>query len=188
MTRSLYRPDVDGLRAIAVCSVLLFHMGLGAEGGYVGVDVFFVISGYLITGLIRKELDGGSFSLRNFWVRRIRRIVPAVSLTVLVTLLAGLLLMLPIDLRTLARSAVAQQAMLANVYFFGNTSYFEGPSDLKPLLHTWSLAVEEQFYLGFPILLMLLSRKVSARVTLASLMVLAVLSLVAAEVMMVKSP
>ncbi len=152
-----YRADVDGLRAIAVLGVVAFHAGLLTPGGYVGVDIFFVISGYLITGLIQKAQQQNRFSLVDFWIRRIRRIVPAASVMVLVTLCLGLLL-LPIDSVELAESAIFQQLMIANVYFFRDSGYFDGPSDLKPLLHTWSLAVEEQFYLGYPFLLVLLHR------------------------------
>ncbi|MCX7424549.1 MAG: acyltransferase family protein [Planctomycetia bacterium] len=153
-----YRPDIDGLRAIAVLLVLFFHANFGFSGGYVGVDVFFVISGFLITGLILKEQRSGTFSLAGFWERRIRRILPAVICLVAVTLVVGILLLLPYDLEKLAESTVAQQLMLANVYFWRNTRYFDGAAELKPLLHMWSLAVEEQFYLGFPFLLLACKR------------------------------
>jgi peptidoglycan/LPS O-acetylase OafA/YrhL len=153
-----YRPDVDGLRAVAVLLVVLFHAGLGCPGGFVGVDVFFVISGYLITGLILRQQRAGTFRLADFWGRRIRRIVPAACVVVFCTLLAGSLLLFPIDIDELAWSAMAQQLMLSNVFFWRYTAYFAGPADLKPLLHTWSLAVEEQFYLAYPFLLVLLGR------------------------------
>jgi peptidoglycan/LPS O-acetylase OafA/YrhL len=148
-----YRPDIDGLRAVAVSLVLLFHAGLGFSGGFIGVDVFFVISGFLITQLIRRELDRGTFALGTFWARRIGRIVPAATAMVVVVLGCGTMLLLPNDSVDLGRSAVAQQAMVANVYFWRTTGYFDGPADMKPLLHTWSLAVEEQFYLVYPLLL-----------------------------------
>jgi peptidoglycan/LPS O-acetylase OafA/YrhL len=153
-----YRPDVDGLRAVAVTMVLLFHAGLGFPGGFVGVDVFFVISGYLITRLIVKELDAGAFRLSSFWARRIGRIIPASTAMVIAVLAAGYFLLLPQDYVDLGASAMAQQALVANVYFWRTTGYFAGPSDMKPLLHMWSLAVEEQFYLVYPMALAALHR------------------------------
>jgi peptidoglycan/LPS O-acetylase OafA/YrhL len=158
MTTFKYRPDVDGLRAVAVGLVLLFHGGLGFTGGYIGVDVFFVISGFLITGLILRQQEAGKFSLANFWLRRIRRIIPAAAAMAILTLLAGFFLLLPHDFALLAESSVAHQFMLANVFFMFNTGYFAGDADTMPLLHTWSLAVEEQFYVFFPFVLLLLNR------------------------------
>ena len=175
-----YRPDVDGLRAVAVTLVLLFHAGLGFRGGFVGVDVFFVISGFLITGLILKEQDAETFSLKNFWLRRIRRIIPAATAVVVVVLATGFLLLLPRDYEDLANATVAQQFMLSNFYFWQNTGYFDGPAELKPLLHTWSLAVEEQFYIGYPFLLLVL-RRFGRRITFWSLLVLLVGSLALSE-------
>ena len=172
-----YRPDVDGLRAVAVTLVLLFHAGLGFSGGFIGVDVFFVISGFLITGLILKEQESGKFSLANFWVRRIRRIIPAATVVVVAVLVAGFFILLPRDYEDLGKSAIAQQLMLSNVYFWRNTGYFDGPADLKALLHTWSLAVEEQFYLGYPFLMMLLHR-FGRKVTVGALTFLGVGSLI----------
>jgi peptidoglycan/LPS O-acetylase OafA/YrhL len=153
-----YRPEIDGLRAIAVLAVVFYHVGLGFPGGYVGVDVFFVISGYLITSLILRDLREGKFSMGDFWERRIRRILPALAACVLSVLIAGYFLLLPADLEALGASAVAQGLLIANIYFWRNTNYFGGDNEEKPLLHTWSLAVEEQFYLVFPILLVLLFR------------------------------
>lgn len=158
MSKLAYRPDIDGLRAVAVLLVIFFHAGLGFPGGFVGVDVFFVISGYLITSVIRKEQDCGEFSLIHFWTRRIRRLVPASLVMVLVTFAVGTLILFPRDLDELAKSAISQQLLISNIYFSRHTGYFDGPSDLKPLLHTWSLSVEEQFYLIFPILLVLIHR------------------------------
>ncbi len=177
MTDFKYRPDVDGLRAVAVILVLLFHAGLGFSGGFIGVDVFFVISGFLITGLILKEQESGKFSLANFWVRRIRRIIPAATVVVVAVLVAGFFILLPADYQDLGKSTIAQQLMLSNVYFWRNTGYFDGPADLKPLLHTWSLAVEEQFYLGYPFLMMFLHR-FGRKVTFVTLALLGVGSLI----------
>lgn len=172
-----YRPDVDGLRALAVVLVLLFHAELGFTGGYVGVDVFFVISGFLITGMILKEQRTGSFQFKTFWLRRIRRILPASMAMVVAVLFAGGFLLLPKDYERLAEATVAQQLMFANIHFFKNTGYFDGPSEMMPLLHTWSLAVEEQFYLLYPCLLVAIGR-LQQRLKLATLLTIFVLSFV----------
>ena len=148
-----YRPEIDGLRAVAVMAVLLFHAGMGLTGGYIGVDVFFVISGYLITSLILKDLDAGKFTFANFWERRIRRIMPAFFAAVLGTMLLGWVFMLTTDYADLGRSAAMQAICAANIHFWLHLGYFAGAAELKPLLHTWSLAVEEQFYMVVPLLL-----------------------------------
>ena len=152
-SQSNYRPDIDGLRAIAVLAVVFGHAKLGFSGGYVGVDVFFVISGYLITQLIVRDLEAGAFSLAKFWERRIRRIMPAMVVMVVLTWLAGWLWLLPEDFILLGRSVLAQAAMVSNYYFYTVSGYFAPVSAEAPLLHTWSLAVEEQFYVLFPVLL-----------------------------------
>jgi len=154
-----YRPDIDGLRALAVLPVLLFHAKFGFSGGFVGVDIFFVISGYLISTIILKELSEGTFSLIAFWERRIRRILPTLTAVVFATLVVGWLLYLPEEFQSVGKSVVAQATLLSNVFFLRHTGYFTAGDDLKPLLHTWSLAVEEQFYLFFPLLLVLLTRR-----------------------------
>jgi len=148
-----YRADIDGLRAIAVLAVLAFHADIGLPGGYVGVDVFFVISGFLITGLILKDLEAERFSLLRFWERRIRRILPALALVLLFCLVAGAFFLLPLDYAELGRSAIAQALLSANFYFWRESGYFAQAAEMRPLLHTWSLAVEEQFYLLFPLFL-----------------------------------
>jgi peptidoglycan/LPS O-acetylase OafA/YrhL len=175
-----YRPDVDGLRAVAIALVLLYHGGLGFSGGYIGVDVFFVISGFLITGLILKDQQMGSFRLSDFWARRIRRILPASTVMVVSTFVVGAFLLLPADYLSLGKSTIAQQLMLANVYFRRNTGYFDGAAEVMPLLHTWSLAVEEQFYLVYPFFLALLGRA-PKNVRVGVLMCLLGLSLLVSE-------
>jgi peptidoglycan/LPS O-acetylase OafA/YrhL len=161
-----YRPEIDGLRALAVLPVLLFHAGLGMRGGFMGVDIFFVISGYLITTLIARDLQLGCFKMRDFWERRIRRILPAAAVMVIATLIAGAIILLPQSFENLGQSALAQSLMVSNFYFWQQDGYFAAPSDYEALLHTWSLAVEEQFYLILPALLVFLNRKFPARITL----------------------
>jgi len=157
-SHSKYQAFVDGLRAIAVLAVIFYHAGLGFGGGYVGVDVFFVISGYLITGLILNDLDAGQFHILEFWERRVRRILPALAVVALACFVAAWFLFFPQDFREFGRSMLAQALLVSNIYFYLDASYFAQGVELKPLLHTWSLAVEEQFYLFFPFLLMALSR------------------------------
>ncbi|HEX6960944.1 MAG TPA: acyltransferase family protein [Lacipirellula sp.] len=156
--RLAYRPEIDGLRALAVLAVLFFHANLACPGGYVGVDVFFVISGYLITSLIFKDLHSGSFTLAGFYERRARRIVPALAVVVLATLIAGWFILMPADYAALGKSALWQSFGAANFHFWLETGYFAAASEEQPLLHTWSLAVEEQFYFFIPVLLVGLYR------------------------------
>lgn len=150
-----YRPDIDGLRAVAVLGVLFFHAGLGFPGGYIGVDVFFVISGFLITSLLMKDLRAGTFSILDFWERRIRRIVPALVVVVLVVVTAGWFILLPSDYETLGKQILSLIACASNVKFWMESGYFDTAAEEKPLLHTWSLSVEEQFYLVIPLILAL---------------------------------
>ena len=180
-----YRPDIDGLRAIAVIAVILYHAGLPVTGGYVGVDVFFVISGYLITTITASDLDRGSFSLLAFWERRLRRIWPAALFTTSSVLGIGYWLLAPADYVTTAEDALAQLLMAANVHFWLNLDqgYFSESAELRPLLHMWSLAVEEQFYILFPILLVALA-KWPARHKVGVCLVLAGASFAASVVML----
>ena len=157
-----HRTDIDGLRALAVLPVVFYHAKFGCPGGFIGVDIFFVISGYLICSLILKEQAKGVFSLVNFWERRIRRIFPALALVVFATILGGWLLFSSEDFNQLGISVVSQALLLSNVHFYHLSltagGYFAPVSETRPLVHTWSLAVEEQFYLFFPLLLIFLSR------------------------------
>lgn len=149
-----YRTDIDGLRALAVVPVVLFHLDIvGFSGGYVGVDIFFVISGYLITGLIAADIRHGRFTIANFYERRIRRIFPALFFMLACVLVAGLLLFMPQDVRSLNTSVAATALFVSNIHLWLNSGYFAKAAELQPLLHTWSLAVEEQFYIVFPIFL-----------------------------------
>jgi peptidoglycan/LPS O-acetylase OafA/YrhL len=154
-----YRPDIDGLRAVAVVLVVLFHAFPEAmPGGFVGVDIFFVISGFLITGIVARELSSGRFSLLTFYSRRIRRIFPALIVVLCVTLVLGWLWMLPAAYAQLSSDVFASAAFLANIALLLQSGYFDIESARKPLLHLWSLGIEEQFYLFWPLLLMLVAR------------------------------
>ena len=139
--------------------VILFHANLGCPGGFVGVDIFFVISGFLISSLILKEIKSDAFSLVKFWERRVRRILPALCVVVLTTLVAGWFLYLPEDFALLGKSSVAQSMLLSNVFFWRHSGYFAAGVDTMPLLHTWSLAVEEQFYVLFPVFLIFIAAR-----------------------------
>jgi peptidoglycan/LPS O-acetylase OafA/YrhL len=151
-----HRSDIDGLRAVAVLSVLLFHAKLAScSGGFVGVDVFFVISGFLITSIILSEMRSGSYSILDFYERRVRRIIPMLVTIIAVTAAIGCWLFLPQDLRHLGEGAASAALFSSNIFFCLTTGYFEHAAALNPLLHTWSLAVEEQFYLLFPLILFL---------------------------------
>lgn len=154
-----YRADIDGLRAVAIVPVVFYHAGIAPfGGGFVGVDVFFVISGYLITSFILGQMDGGKFSLRNFYLRRIRRIFPALFVILTFSAVVGWLLLTPHDYSRLGASIFATVFFSSNVLFWLRSGYFDIPLEQQPLLHTWSLGVEEQFYIVFPILLILLYR------------------------------
>ena len=155
-----YRKEVDGLRAVAVIPVIFFHAGFsGFSGGFIGVDVFFVISGYLITSIIIHDFQKQKFSIINFYERRARRILPALSFMLLFTTLAAYLLMPAYLLKLYSQSLVSVASFLSNVYFYLTSGYFSTAAEEKPLLHTWSLAVEEQYYLFYPLLLMVLWKK-----------------------------
>lgn len=163
-----YRADIDGLRAVAVLSVLFYHLDLGPfAGGFVGVDVFFVISGFLITAIVQREVDAGSFTYSGFYQRRIRRLFPALFVVLAATFVAGAFILLPSDLSLLGGTTVATIFYLSNIFLWRHSGYFDGPAELNPLLHTWSLAVEEQFYIVFPTVLVLLARHLRARLAAA---------------------
>lgn len=155
-----YRPDIDGLRAVAVLSVLLFHAFPQAlPGGFVGVDIFFVISGYLISSILVKETQQNRFSVLQFYVRRARRIFPALLVVLLSTLVLGWLCLFPGEWRALGKHVAAGAAFISNLALWQESGYFDSSSDLKPLLHLWSLAVEEQFYLLWPLAIFLVGSR-----------------------------
>lgn len=154
-----YRPDIDGLRAIAVVPVVLFHAGFtGWSGGFVGVDVFFVISGFLISSVILADHSEDRFSLARFWERRARRILPALATVVLATAALSWIFLTPSQLHDFGQSVSAVATFSSNIHFRLEAGYFDTVAELKPLLHTWSLAVEEQFYIVFPLILLGLLR------------------------------
>ncbi|MEI7613002.1 MAG: acyltransferase family protein [Betaproteobacteria bacterium] len=174
-----YRREIDGLRALAVIPVIFFHAGFQAfSGGYVGVDVFFVISGYLITSIILAEKEAGTFTLVGFYERRVRRILPALFFVMLVCLPLAWMWLLPNEMRRFSASLVAVSTFSSNVLFYLTSGYFDG--EIKPLLHTWSLAVEEQYYVLFPIFIML-AWSLGKRWMIALLSATALVSLAAAQ-------
>ena len=176
-----YRREVDGLRAVAVTTVILFHAGIaGFSGGFLGVDVFFVISGFLISSILMHEMEGDRFSLVRFYERRARRILPALFVMMALVTVAATAILLPDDLMRFGRSLVAVPLFVSNLLFRRESGYFAPVNELKPLLHTWSLAVEEQFYLLFPLLLLLLRRRTRG-VVLAFFGLVFAVSLAAAE-------
>lgn len=149
-----YRPEIDGLRTLAVMPVVLFHAGVpGVTGGFVGVDIFFVISGYLISGILLNAISEQRFSLLDFYDRRIRRIFPALIFTYCFVFIVGIFIFMPNDLKVVGHSLAASALFFSNILFFFDSGYFDAPAHLKPLLHTWSLSVEEQFYVIWPLLL-----------------------------------
>jgi len=155
-----YRPDIDGLRAVAVLLVLAYHIGTRfAKGGFIGVDIFFVISGYLISKILLKELEQDRFSIAAFYVRRVRRIAPALVAVLVVTTLFAYFTLLPSELKEFSWSLIAAVFSVSNFFFWSQAGYFDALASSKPLLHTWSLAVEEQFYLFFPLLLAFVFRR-----------------------------
>jgi len=152
-----YRPDIDGLRALAVLFVVLFHAGTpGFDGGFIGVDVFFVISGYLISSLILNDLQQGKFSLVDFYGRRIRRIFPALVTVMVAAAAFGWIALFPDEYAKLGKHLAAGSAFVSNFLLWGESGYFDDAADTKPLLHLWSLGIEEQFYIVWPLTLALL--------------------------------
>jgi peptidoglycan/LPS O-acetylase OafA/YrhL len=183
-----YRPDIDGLRAIAVLSVLAYHLRINMfRGGFVGVDVFFVISGYLISAIILKDIAAETFSIVSFYERRVRRIVPALIAVLVGTSLLAYFFFLPTELIGFAKSLLAALFSVSNFYFWRQSGYFSAPVDTKPLVHTWSLAVEEQFYIFLPIFLFLAHRFFPRRLR-SSITVIALVSFVLSAVGAFRDP
>ena len=181
-----YRPHIDGLRAIAVLSVVFYHLGLRQfPGGFVGVDIFFVISGFLISRIIYSETQRNEFSLKRFYLRRLRRIAPAFIVVSAACTLAAYVLLFPQERVNFAHSLVASVLLAPNVYFWSITrSYFAPATDIVPLLHYWSLGIEEQFYVVFPIIC-LLAPKRGRQGLRATVLLLALLSLAASSLALI---
>lgn len=184
--RTAYYPHIDGIRAIAVLSVLFYHVGWTRfAGGFVGVDVFFVISGYLITSHVLEELRTGRFRLRDFYIRRVRRLGPALLFTLIASFAVGAMLFPPALMERLSNSTLAATLSVSNIFFWNEAGYFDSEAALKPLLHTWSLGVEEQFYLVWPFLLLLAVR---SRVVVPTIVMLGIISLLLAQWLLGRDP
>jgi len=183
-----YRPEIDGLRALAIVPVILFHSGFNLiSGGYAGVDIFFVISGYLITQILLNDIHCGKFSIINFYERRARRILPALFFVLISTIPFAWLLLPAGELVAYSKSITAVSLFVSNFFFWLDGGYFEVSSDLKPLLHTWSLAVEEQFYIFFPIFLIFLWR-LGKKFILPVIFITAIIGLVLAQIFTQTNP
>ncbi len=156
----VYRPDIDGLRAVAVLSVLVFHAFPGMlPGGFIGVDIFFVISGYLISSILLREVRHDAFSFGGFYARRIRRIFPALALVMAASLAFGWFALFPDEFRQLGKHVVGGAGFAANLLYWAQVGYFDTAAETKPLLHLWSLGIEEQFYIAWPVVLLLAWRR-----------------------------
>jgi len=183
-----HRPEIDGLRAVAVLPVILFHTGLEVfSGGFIGVDIFFVISGFLITSILLADMEQGVYSLLTFYERRARRILPALMAMILCIIPLAWIILLPTDLLDFGQSIVASMTFSSNILFWREINYFAINAELKPLLHTWSLSVEEQFYIVFPPLLALIFNRLRIHL-LPILLCLAFGSLVLAQIGTSMSP
>ena len=177
-----YEPHIDGIRCIAVLSVLLYHFNYGfMPGGFVGVDVFFVISGFLITRLLLVDVKRDTFTFRGFYMRRIWRLAPALIVTLLATYLVACIFLTPSHFQRFSGASLASLFSFSNVYFWVESDYFDASAGLKPLLHTWSLSVEEQFYLLWPALIFFMRGKAAKFIAMVFIVLFAI-SLVAAKV------
>lgn len=178
-----YRKEIDGLRALAIIPVVLFHTGSSFfEGGYVGVDIFFVISGYLITKLIIKDYLDRTFTIAKFYERRIRRIIPALFFMIMVITFISYFVMSPSDLKNFYKSSLSNTLFLSNFFFWKNINYFSNPTELIPLIHLWSISIEEQFYLIFPLIFLILLKKTKINQIFFLLISLSVFSLLFAQI------
>lgn len=172
-----YRTDIDGMRALAVLLVVFYHLGIDSlSGGYIGVDIFFVISGYLVGSIVYEEMSKGTFSFAHFYLRRARRILPALAVMLIGITIAALFVLMPVQLVEYGRSVLATGFFVSNLHFYATSGYFGGDAHSQPLLHTWSLAVEEQYYLILP-LIMLFLRPMGKQTMLAGIAFVSLFSL-----------
>lgn len=183
-----YRPELDGLRALAMLGVLLFHLGIANfQNGFLGVDIFFVLSGFLITAQIAKRQENDDFSYVDFYIRRARRLLPTLCLVILVTLLAGVVLLSPQHLENASQSAIYSTVSLANIHFWLTAGYFDISSNYKPFLHFWSLSVEEQFYLIWPLIIIISAKIFGLKFRLGFIVLITIISFIAFSTMSVTS-
>jgi len=188
MTKLNYHPHIDGVRAIAVLSVLFYHLEFDfIPGGFTGVDVFFVISGYLITRILYRDVQAGNFQFKRFYLRRLRRLGPALLAVLVITFAAAYLFLTPEHFQRFSGALITSVLSVSNIYFWSESGYFDANAHLKPLLHTWSLSVEEQFYLVWPALIFL-ARFLSARSLLLVFISVGAVSLIGAKAMTLTSP
>jgi len=179
-----YRPDIDGLRAISVIAVILFHAEIFEfKGGFLGVDIFFVISGYLISSIVLKEINNKNFSLINFYNRRARRILPVLIITILLTSLFSIPFMFPNEIEYLFKTNISIIFFFSNFFFWKNTDYFDDLTSQSPLLHTWSISVEEQFYILFPLLTIIFFKIKKQNLFLLLVLIIFLLSLFSSEIL-----
>ncbi len=184
-----YRAEIDGLRAIAVTAVILFHAGFSfISGGYTGVDVFFVISGFLITGIILPKIKDGNFSLREFYEKRARRLLPAVYIVFLFSTIGAWVTLLPSQFKDYAKSLISAIFGVSNIFFFKTSDYWDTATELKPLIHTWSLGVEEQFYFIFPLILLALTLFLKGRFYIFVTLLVTAISFLASVLLVNKYP
>jgi len=183
-----YRPDIDGLRAVSVLAVIFYHLGFSfVAGGYLGVDVFFVISGYVITLSVMNMLENDQFSILEFYNRRVKRIFPALAFMLLLTWIGAYFILLPDAFVDYSKSLASASAFASNIYFWQSINYFNAASDMKPLLHTWSLSVEEQYYIFMPVFLLIMYRFFNSRF-LPVLAILITLSFILSCLSLTKAP
>ena len=183
-----YRNDIQGLRAISVLAVLIFHLKPSLlPGGFIGVDIFFVISGYLITGIIWRDLKANTFTLSYFYAKRVKRLFPALFTMLLACTLAASLIIYPSELQFFAKSLIATVFYVSNLFFLSEINYFTSDLELSPLIHTWSLSVEEQFYLFFPVMLLFIYKKAAHRAVMI-LGIIGMASFIFSEVLIRDNP